>query len=302
MNTLRLMILFLLVSISAMAQQIIPLYQGVIPNSTGYKMKELPVEYKQMKAGIRSVSEPSLSVYLPSSQTANGCAVIICPGGGYAVEMTVPEGKVIAETFVKHGITAFVLKYRLPSDSIMKDKSIGPLQDAQQAIKLVRQRAKEWSLDVNKIGIMGFSAGGHLAATAATHFNKAYIPNKESMNLRPDFAVLIYPVISFTDQLTHKGSRDLLLGINPSAEQIKLFSNEQQVTEQTPPTWLTHTGDDKLVSVENSIQFYQALIKNKVPAEMHLYPKGDHGFVLSQPTEEWMQPLFAWMGKNGWMK
>jgi len=148
---------------------------------------------------------------------------------------------------------------------------------------------------------MGFSAGGHLASTAATHFNKAYIPNKEGVSLRPDFAILIYPVISFTEALMHKGSRDLLLGDNPSEAQIKLFSNEQQVTNQTPPTWLTHTGDDSLVPVENSIQFYEALVKNKVPAEMHLYPKGGHGFVLSLPTEEWMQPLFLWMRKNGWI-
>ena len=149
---------------------------------------------------------------------------------------------------------------------------------------------------------MGYSAGGHLAATAATHFNNAYIPNNEGISLRPDFAVLIYPVISFTEELMHKGSRDLLLGTNPSADKIKFFSNEQQVTSQTPPTWLTHTGDDTLVKVENSIRFYEALVRNKVPAEMHLYPKGGHGFVLFQPTEEWMQPLFSWMRKNGWMK
>jgi acetyl esterase/lipase len=301
MNKLRLTILFLVIASKTIAQQTIPLYQGAIPNSTGYKMKEIPVKWEKF-TGYRNIAEPSLGVYLPEKELANGTAVIICPGGGYWFENAEPEGKLIAETFIKHGITAFVLKYRLPSDSIMKDKSIGPLQDAQQAIKLVRQRAKEWSLDVNKIGIMGFSAGGHLAATAATHFDKAYIPNKEAINLRPDFAVLIYPVISFTDQLTHKGSRDLLLGTKPTAEQIKLFSNEQQVTKQTPPTWLTHTGDDTVVSVENSIQFYQALIKNNVAAEMHLYPKGNHGFVLFQPTEEWMQPLFDWIKKNGWMK
>jgi acetyl esterase/lipase len=301
MNKLHLTILFLVIALKAIAQQTIPLYQGAIPNSTAYKMKEIPVKWETF-TGYRNISEPSLAVYLPTKEPANGTAVIICPGGGYWFENAVPEGTLIAETFIKHGIAAFVLKYRLPSDSIMKDKSIGPLQDAQQAIKLVRQRAKEWNLDVNKIGIMGFSAGGHLAATAATHFDKAYIPNKEAINLRPDFAVLIYPVISFTDQLTHKGSRDLLLGAKPSAEQIKLFSNELQVNKQTPPTWLTHTGDDTVVSVENSIQFYQALVKNNVPAELHLYPKGNHGFVLFQPTEEWMQPLFSWFRTNAWMK
>lgn len=281
------------------AQQVIPLYRDSIPNSTGYKVGEIPVSYNNRIIGYRNISEPSLKVYLPAVGQATGSAIIICPGGGYYFENAGPEGTQIAETFVKHGITAFVLKYRLPSDSIMKDKSIGPLQDAQQAIKLIRERSKEWNINPNKVGIMGFSAGGHLAATAATHFNTAFIPNKEGTNLRPDFAVLIYPVISFKESLMHKGSRDLLLGTQPSEAQINFFSNEQQVTQQTPPTWITHAGDDMVVPVDNSIQFYQALIQNKVPAEMHLYPKGGHGFVLYQPTEEWMQLLFTWLKKNG---
>ncbi len=297
-----LLLCLLIVALQATAQQTIPLYPDSIPNSTGYKMKEIPVEWNGKVTGYRNVSQPSLSVYLPAAGTATGSAVVICPGGGYWFENAVPEGQTIAETFIKHGVTAFVLKYRLPSDSIMKDKSIGPLQDAQQAIKLVRKRAKEWNLDPNKIGIMGFSAGGHLASTAATHFNTAYIPNKEGISLRPDFAILIYPVISFTEGLMHKGSRDFLIGEHPTEEQTKLFSNEQQITKETPPTWLTHAGDDTVVPVGNSIQFYEALVKNNVPAEMHLYPKGGHGFVLGQPTEEWMQPLFLWMRKNGWMK
>lgn len=284
------------------AQQIIPLYPDSIPNATGYKMTEIQMKSKEKVVGLRSISDPSVSVYMPLAGTATGTAVIVCPGGGYAMESVSAEGSLVAETLIKHGITVFVLKYRLPSDSILRDKSIGPLQDAQQAIKLVRQRANEWKLDPNKIGIMGFSAGGHLASTAATHFKTSYIPNAEAISLRPDFAILIYPVISFTEELAHKGSRELLLGKNPSAEQIKLFSNELQVTAETPPTWLTHAGDDKVVIVENSIRFYEALLKNRVPVEMHLYPKGNHGFVLSQPYEEWMQPLFRWMQKNGWVK
>jgi acetyl esterase/lipase len=190
----------------------------------------------------------------------------------------------------------------LPSDSTMIDKTIGPLQDAQQAIKTVRMHATEWKLDTAKIGIMGFSAGGHLASTAGTHFDKSYIPNEEKISLRPNFMILIYPVISMTDELTHKGSRENLLGKNPTSEQITLFSNELHVNANTPPTWLTHTGDDKVVTVENSIRFYEELIRNKVPAEMHLYPKGNHGFVLSLPTDEWMQPLFSWMKKSGLVK
>jgi acetyl esterase/lipase len=267
-------------------------------------MTDIPVKWgkETMPSGVRNVSEPSIAVYLPDSKTTTGTAVIICPGGGYFFENSGPEGINIAQEFAKNGITAFVLKYRLPYDSTMKDKSIGPLQDAQQAIKLVRQRAAEWNIDPNKIGIMGFSAGGHLASTAATHFNKSFIPNAERTSLRPDFAVLIYPVISFTEALMHKGSRDLLIGTHPSAEQTNYFSNELQVTKETPPTWLTHAGDDVVVPVDNSIQFYQALVKNKVPAEMHLYPKGGHGFVLGQPAGEWMQPLFLWLKTNGWLK
>lgn len=285
------------------AQQIIPLYTGAIPNSINYNMKEITlldeggrIEY------YRNISKPTLAVYLPVKEQSNGSAVIICPGGGYYVETYQMEGINIANAFIRHGIAAFILKYRLPSDSIMKDKSIGPLQDAQQAIKLVRQRAAEWNIDTNKVGIMGFSAGGHLASTAGTHFDSSFISNKKHINLRPDFMILVYPVISMTDKLAHMGSRDNLLGANPSIEKINFFSNELQVTDKTPPTWITQTGDDKTVDVDNSIVFYEALRHHNVPAEMHLYPKGDHGFVLKLPTEEWMQPLFGWMKKNNRMK
>ena len=252
--------------------------------------------------GYRNISVPTLKIYLPDRETATGAAVIICPGGGYGMESYRLEGTIIAEAFLRKGIAAFILKYRLPSDSIMTDKTIAPLQDAQQAIKTVREHASEWDLDTARIGIMGFSAGGHLASTAGTHFGKSYIPNDEKTSLRPDFMILVYPVISMTDELTHTGSRENLLGKTPLPEQIQLFSNEMHVSPDTPPTWLTHTGDDKVVTVENSIRFYEELIRNKVPAEMHLYPKGNHGFVLSLPVDEWMQPMFEWMKKSGFIK
>lgn len=292
-------ILLLMVSLNLAAQQTIPLYSTAIPNSTNYAMKEIRIEKDGQFLGYRSISHPSLTIYLPEKNIATGAAVVICPGGGYGMESYRLEGTNIAEAFQKRGITAFILKYRLPSDSIMTDKSVGPLQDAQQAIKTVRQQATEWNINPARIGIMGFSAGGHLASTAGTHFEKSYIPNSENTSLRPDFLILVYPVISMKDELTHGGSRNNLLGKSPSEEQIALFSNDLQIKSNTPPTWLTHTGDDSVVPVENSIRFYQELIRNKVPAEMHLYPKGNHGFILYMNPEDWMLPLFDWMKKSG---
>lgn len=275
------------------AQEIIPLYPGEIPNSQSNRMKE--VKSKDGSGWITKVSIPTLAVYLPSPGLATGKAVVICPGGGYMGESNKLEGTLIAEAFKRQGIAAFLLKYRLPSDSIMPDKTIGPLQDAQQAIKTVRERATEWKVNPDQIGIMGFSAGGHLASTAGTHFNKSYIPNPSNTSLRPDFLILVYPVISMQEGLTHGGSKENLLGKNPSKELADLFSNELQVTKNAPPTWLTHTGDDTVVPVENSIRFYQALIRNGVPVEMHLYPKGNHGFILNMKPEDWMGPLFEWI-------
>jgi len=294
-------VVLLMVSIHLEAQQIIDLYPVSIPNSKSYQMNEIVKEENGQISWVRKVSKPTLTLYHPKKEIATGAAVIICPGGGYSGESYLKEGTLIAEAFARKGIAAFILKYRLPSDSIMIDKTIGPLQDAQQAIKIVRQHASDWNLDAAKIGIIGFSAGGHLASTAGTHFNKSYIPNVENISLKPNFMMLVYPVVSMKDEITHLGSRQNLLGKNPSTEQVLLFSNELHVSTNTPPTWITHAGDDNVVTVENSIRFYQNLIRNKVPAEMHLYPKGNHGFVLSLPTDEWMQPLFDWMRKSGFV-
>jgi len=284
------------------AQEVIPLYNGPIPNSISNSMKEITLNWDGQFGGYKSISQPTLEIYLPAKEQANGSAVVICPGGGYGMESYRLEGLNIARTFINHGTAAFILKYRLPSDSIMPDKSIGPLQDAQQAVKVVRERAAEWNINPDMIGIMGFSAGGHLASSEGTHFDTCLIPNEKHTSIRPDFMILVYPVISMTDKLTHAGSRKNLLGDNLSAEKIDFFSNELQVTDQTPPTYLTHTGDDSVVDVDNSIAFYEALRHHHVPAEMHIYPKGNHGFVLSIPPEEWMKPLFQWMKTNSWMK
>ncbi|QMU31432.1 alpha/beta hydrolase [Adhaeribacter radiodurans] len=231
---------------------------------------------------VRRVVKPSLEVYLPAKENASGAAVIICPGGSYKVIVFQGEGIATAKEFAKNGVAAFVLKYRLPNDSILIDKKIGPLQDAQQAIKLVRENAVKWGIDADKVGIVGFSAGGHLASTAATHFAKPLIPNPKNTNLRPDFQVVVYPVISMQDGLTHGDSRSNLLGKNPTKEAIDLFSNELQVTANTPPAYITHAADDKLVDVDNSIAYFQKLRHLGVAVEMHVYPKGGHGFIFGQ--------------------
>ncbi|MHB1179126.1 MAG: alpha/beta hydrolase [Daejeonella sp.] len=303
MKVALVMILSFSCFLNGYAQKVIPLYSDEpIPNSIPYDMKEITLNRNGTFAGYKSISKPTLEVYLPAKANSKSAAVIICPGGAYGMESYEREGTNIAKAFIKQGVVAFILKYRLPSDSIMKDKSIGPLQDAQQAIKLVRQRAAEWNIDINKVGIMGFSAGGHLASTAGTHFDTSFIPNKENISLRPDFSILVYPVISMSDKLAHLGSRTNLLGADPTTEKIKFFSNELHITDKTPPVWITHAGDDKVVDVDNSIVFYEALRHHNVPVEMHLYPKGDHGFVLNLPTEAWMYPLFGWMKANNWIQ
>ena len=291
-------IIFLLIVIKSNAQSIaeMELYKGKVPNSTNALNKENTVTGTDGVMRIAKVSVPSITMYRPVQQ--NGMAVIICPGGGYTILAWNKEGTKVAEEFNKWGVTAFVLRYRLPDDTTMIDKSMAPLQDAQEAIRLIRSNAAEWGIDRNKVGIMGFSAGGHLASTAATHFTfKADPKSTDTTSVRPDFAILVYPVISFDTSFGHMGSRNKLIGANPTPANIAFFSNELQVTSNTPPVFLVHAGDDKTVPVENSIRFYQACIKNKVPVEMHLYPKGGHGFGMNNTTttDSWMERVKNWL-------
>ena len=294
---------FILPSLFAISQQTIPLYEK-IPNSRPSKDEEQSQFAPNRILIISKVSIPRLIIFLPPKEKANGTAVVICPGGGYSILAASHEGSDVAKEFNKMGVAAFVLKYRIPNDSTMENKEIGPLQDAQRAIQFVREHAKQYNIDPDRIGIMGFSAGGHLASTAGTHFTKALIDNKNNISLRPDFMILIYPVISFTDSLGHIGSRTNLLGPNPSPEKIVEYSNELQVTPNTPPSFLVHAGDDDVVKVQNSIAFYQALQKNKVNAEMHIYPKGGHGFGMNNPTtkDKWMERCANWLDGNGMRK
>lgn len=287
-NFLISFVLIFVLSLSVKAQDYIPLYSNGVPNSKQSDTKE------EFTSGMyRGVTVPTLEAFIPEKENATGTAVIVVPGGGYSVVVYQGEGISNARQLAKNGIAAFVLKYRIPNDATMEDKSIGPLQDAQQAIKLVRENASKWGIDPNKIGIMGFSAGGHLASTAATHFDKVLIENKEGTSLRPDFQILVYPVVSMSDALTHRDSRKSLLGDSPSDDAIKSFSNELQVTKNTPPAYITHAADDRLVDVDNSIFYFEALRKTNVPVEMHVYPKGGHGFIFGQPG--WIDPLLSWL-------
>jgi acetyl esterase/lipase len=299
---LRTVGLVLLASGRLLAQPTFPLYTGTVPDSQPSAVQETSVT-ESGGVLISTVVQPSLTAFLPAPGTANGTAVIICPGGGYARLAIDHEGYDVAKRLNQMGVTAFVLKYRLPNDQSQPDKSIAPLLDAQQALRLVRQQAAKYSLNPERIGIMGFSAGGHLAATAGTHFAQPLGANSGPVSVRPAFLVLVYPVISFSDSLRHTGSRDNLIGKNPSADQERLYSNELQVSAQTPPTFLVHAQDDKTVPVNNSIVFYQACLRHGVATEMHLYPKGGHGFGMNNKTTSdlWTDRLRNWFEANGWL-
>ena len=281
------------------SQKTITLYKGTIPNAKEIPDEETGEYTEDSVYNISKISRPTLTIYLPPEEKSNGTAVIICPGGGYWVVSAHHEGVDVAKRFNEMGIAAFVLKYRLPDEKYMFNKETVPLQDAQRAIQIVRSHARKYHINKNRVGILGFSAGAHLASTAGTRFQTAYINNKKKINLRPDFMILVYPVISFTDSIGHIGSRDRLIGKNPSKEKIRAYSNELQVTPGTPPAFLVHAKDDKAVPVRNSLAFAAALKKNNVPAEVYLYEKGGHGFGMNNNTSsvKWMDLAEQWIKK-----
>jgi acetyl esterase/lipase len=248
--------------------------------------------------GDKPEDKPMLTVFLPDNTKANGTAVVICPGGGYGHLATDHEGKQIGQWLNSLGIAGFMLEYR------HRGRGYGhpaPLQDAQRAIRTLRANAEKWNVNPNRVGIMGFSAGGHLASTAGTHFDKGdpqAADPIDKVNCRPDFMILCYPVIVFNQKITHRGSQHNLIGADAPAELIESLSNEKQVTSETPPTFLFHTDEDKGVPPENSIQFYLALHKAKVPAELHIYQKGGHGQGLAQKipgTCNWPKACEEWL-------
>jgi len=298
-----LILLFLSVSFPVFSQnQEIPLWQNIpgAIKSIDY-IEENTKEDDGTIKGFSKVSQPTLTVFLANQVSNNGTAVIICPGGGYLHLAINKEGYKIAKWFNSFGISAFVLKYRLPSDFIMTNKAIGPLQDAQEAIRMVRRNAAKWHLDPNKIGIMGFSAGGHLAATASTQYAEKVYDSKDEVSARPDFSILIYPVISMLEGITHNGSKKYLLGENVNNEMAERFSNEKRVDDKTPKAFLVHATDDKAVRVENSINYYLALKQHNIPVEMHIYEKGGHGFGLGveETNKNWPAACEKWMAANG---
>ncbi len=296
MKQLSLFSLLLFLMTQAMAQDFqLKLWPNGAPNSNTPPEEE---QYYEQNGTYRysNISEAELFVYLPEEDKNTGAAVVICPGGGYMVEAIDHEGFQIAEYLRARGIASIVLKYRLPYGNYEI-----PLTDALQAMRFVRSKAEEWKIDPNKVGIAGASAGGHLASTAGTHFtlgdSNATDP-LQKLSSRPDFMLLLYPVISFDEKITHVGSRINLIGQTNDWKIASEFSNELHVTKDTPPTFLVLADDDHGVLPENSIRFYMALKKYDIPAEMHIYAKGGHGFGMKKldlPTAQWPGVFVQWL-------
>jgi acetyl esterase/lipase len=287
-QTFYILTVFVLLFNSLFAQQEIKLYPGGVKESNGIKVAE---SYRDPEF-ILNISEPRMVAFSAVKEKATGTAVLICPGGSYSGVSMIKEGSEIAKWFNELGVSAFVLYYRMPNGH-----SEIPLKDAQTALRIIHQRAGEWNINKNEIGIMGFSAGGHLASTAGTHF-KTKIE-------RPAFMILAYPVVTMKNDYTHGLSRQNLLGSNPSDELVTLYSNELQVTKKTPPTFIVHAIDDKGVPVANSEQLLKALQDHKVPAELHKFDVGGHAFGMRKhgiPLDDWPDLLKSWLKKEKLIK
>jgi acetyl esterase/lipase len=305
MKQLSLLIFICLIAITGNLSgqsKVIDIWQGKVPGAIANPNYKVIADSSGSWTWMRNITDPLLDMYPAPADKSNGTAVVICPGGGYWALAYKHEGYQVAAWFNRIGVTAFVLKYRLPDSAIMTDKSIGPMQDGQEAIRIVRRHAKEWNINPNKIGIMGFSAGGHLASTLSTHYNEKVYEPIDSTSARPDFSLLIYPVISMDSSITHMGSRENLLGKHPSAEMVKWFSNELQVNRQTPPAFLVHSIDDNTVPVQNSINYALALMKYHIPCELHIYETGGHGYGLGKSADtesSWPEACEKWLKARG---
>lgn len=267
-------------------QQIIEIWdEKDIPNyQKSQEKEEIP---ERNITFIMKVQKPTLEVFLPSKSNANGKAVLILPGGGYTGVAYDWEGTDYAKWLNAQGIAAFVLKYRMPQAGSVKTPYLAPIQDAQRAMRYIRKNADIFHIEKEQVGVIGSSAGGHLASTLGTHIQEYYTSQDEidKEDFKPNFMMLIYPVVSMKKGVTHMGSRNALLGKKPSDELVHQFSNELQVTQNTPPTFIVHSGDDGAVPVQNSILMYQSLLKNNVKTEMHLYPTGGHGYSMGKSNE-----------------
>lgn len=298
---LNLILFFGIITHMQSQNQVVPLWKTIPQEikTSDYQEKESLKDGKLESTS--QVSIPTLSIFFTKEIRQNQTAVIILPGGGYSHLAFDKEGTKVAQWLNSLGIVAFVLKYRLPSDLIMTNKTVGPLQDAQEAMRIVRLNAAKWNIDPNKIGIMGFSAGGHLASTLSTHYDERVYETSSKTSARPDFSLLIYPVISMENDITHKGSQTNLLGNTPSQTLIDSFSNEKMVTAKTPPAFIIHATDDTVVLPENSINYYLALKKNGVTSELHLYEKGGHGFGLGieGTSKFWTRDCEEWLKAHG---
>ncbi len=298
--------LFLLCHTTSAQPIIVPVWPHGEPGSIAEPSYRQDTVYTEKGAPrVQHVVHPSLSVYLPAGGGDGRAAVVICPGGGYIRLAIDHEGEEVAKWLNQMGAVGIVLTYRLPSDAIMKDKSVGPLQDVQEAIRIVRRRAKEWSVDPGKVGVMGFSAGGHLAGSASTLYGRHVYAVSDTTSARPDFSLLIYGVLSMRSGMTHGGSRRALLGEHPDSAQVDLFSAEMQVDERTPPAFLVHAVSDPVVPFLNSVAYLEALRRCSVPAELHLYEDGGHGFGLGRDggTESgWPDACRRWMKQHTFIR
>lgn len=293
MKKINLILIALLVGTALNAQdKTLKVWPDGAPNDNG--MKEPEEKYDGVR--VRNVSEAEIYIYLPDKDINTGAAVVICPGGGYWIEAMDHEGYDIAKWLASKGVAGIVLKYRLPYGHHEV-----PFSDAKQAIRIVRMNAAEWGINPNKIGIAGSSAGGHLASTVGTHFDMGNKESKapiEKLSCRPDFMLLLYPVISFNEAFGHMGSRKNLIGEGNDWKMVEMYSNELQVSAQTPPTFLVLADDDKTVPPRNSIEFYMALKKYNIPAEMHIFQQGGHGFGITKknlPVDMWPDLFYAWL-------
>jgi acetyl esterase/lipase len=306
MNSLKTRSGIILFTVFFMLNQIVPaqefrlpLYSGAIPNSknTGDSEKTERTDI----TFITHVQVPDIAVYLPTKKLATGQAVVICPGGGYWGLAYDLEGTDIARLLNSMGVAAIILKYRLPLYGNTIEPHKAPLMDAQRAMRLVRHNAPKWNINPSKIGIMGFSAGGHLASTLGTHFdpgNRMASDSVEKESCRPDFMILMYPVISFTDSGMHVGSKEALIGKVPDPMLARYYSNELQVKDDTPPAFIVHADDDNGVPVENSLLMYKALRARHIPAELHILSEGEHGFGLGTGNDHiasWTNSLKLWL-------